>query len=324
MQFLGTRLTDNIARSPEGFLICRNARLARTATHEPQLYSAAELGIGNSLDTTVRVWRRPEEVFARQFLASLEGKPVTNDHPGRFLDVTNASGRQCGHVQNIRTIPVNGDEGYVIGDLVVTEQILADEVERGKRELSVGYSCEYRELANGDLEQTNLLANHVAVVREGRAGSNVRIQDAKGTTMTTLEKLLAWSRLPESRRKAQDAVVLLRTLADELRGKRQDKRTLAEQMLEEADDVQELMRRNASAGEYHDYFNQNLRRTMDATKLSEDYAAAINARGRELRGDAARDCRTNVRSLRSTCDTRATDDEDWGRQMNTAGAKMRG
>jgi len=49
----------------------------------------------------------------------------------------------------------------------------------GVRALSVGYNCEYRENEDGTFTEKNLAADHVAVVESGRAGTYVRILDAR-------------------------------------------------------------------------------------------------------------------------------------------------
>jgi hypothetical protein len=124
------------------------------------------------------VYRSPEEVLSKKFLASLEGKPVTDSHPDQFLNSENANWYLRGHVQNVRKGDQLPDgEQAVIGDLVVTDAGLIAKIRNGLRELSVGYGCKYVDNKDGTFSQTRLEANHIAIVDSGRAGKHVRIRD---------------------------------------------------------------------------------------------------------------------------------------------------
>jgi hypothetical protein len=183
--FYGTRISDHISETPEKFLVCHSAPLARTATTVPQRYRGHELGLGTS--NLVDVFRDAKEVFSKKFLASLEGKPVTDGHKG-FINTQNSTWLVKGHVQNVRVGPQLPDgEQSIVGDLVITDSALIEKIRSGVRELSVGYQCKYVDNGDGSLSQTRLAANHVAVVSNGRAGEHVRIMDADGTS----EEMLA-------------------------------------------------------------------------------------------------------------------------------------
>lgn len=81
--YYGDRLSANIAKTPEGFLICKNVPIARTGY---QTYLESELVEDGDPSERVNVYRSPDEVFSTATLASFEGKPVTNGHPD--VDVT--------------------------------------------------------------------------------------------------------------------------------------------------------------------------------------------------------------------------------------------
>ena len=170
--FYGTRISDHISETPENFLVCHSAPLCRTGY---QKYRGTELGLRT--DDLVDVYRAPETVFSQKFLASLEGKPVTDRHPEEFLNVENARFFMRGHVQHVQPGPQLPDgEQSVIGDLVITDPMLIQKIKAGVRDLSVGYTCEYTDNGDGTYSQTRLRANHVAVVETGRA-QNCRIMD---------------------------------------------------------------------------------------------------------------------------------------------------
>jgi hypothetical protein len=181
LDYYGTRISDHQSSTPEGFLVCHDAPLARTATTTPQKYRGSEIGLRG--DQIVDVYRMPEEVLSKKFLASLEGKIITDQHPSEFVSLKNAKWYSAGHVQNVRPGPRLPDgEQSIIGDLVITDEALIDKIRSGVRELSVGYRCAY--IANGDgtYSQIKLEGNHVAVVNNGRAGEHVRIMDADSTS----------------------------------------------------------------------------------------------------------------------------------------------
>lgn len=168
--FYGTRLSENMAKTPEGYLICYDVNIARIGTQE---YLGSELGVE---DEVVVVNRPPEEVFKPATVASFEGKPFTNDHPFELLDVSNTSIYEKGHVQNVR---ISDDKTYIIADIMVKDAQTISDIENGKRELSAGYNCDCLQDEDGNWYQCNIIGNHVALVDKGRAGNKVRINDKK-------------------------------------------------------------------------------------------------------------------------------------------------
>lgn len=170
--YYGSKISDNMTKTPEGFLICFSVPIARTGTYE---YLASELGMPGT--DVVKVYRTEEEVFDQRTLASFEGKAFTNDHP--FVDVTsdNWSEYARGELSNVRR--GTGElKNCLVADILVRDPNIISDIENGvKREVSAGYECDYVE-RDGKLYQTNILGNHVALVKEGRAGHDVRIRDA--------------------------------------------------------------------------------------------------------------------------------------------------
>lgn len=171
--FYGTRISDRLSETPEGFLVCHSVRVARTGE---QKYRGSEFGLDT--EEMIRVWRSPEAVFEPAAMASLEGKPITSPHPPTFLTPENATAYQRGHVQNVR----RGDrlatgEETLIADLVITDAELIEKVSNGLRECSVGYHCEWVPQGDGSFEQQKIRANHLAIVPDGRAGDEMRIMD---------------------------------------------------------------------------------------------------------------------------------------------------
>jgi hypothetical protein len=169
--YYGDVLSPNMTMTPEGFLICRNVPIARTGDQD---YLARELQLEGDGERIVRVHRSPGEVFDGAAMASFEGKAVADDHPGDDVRPDNYASYSKGHVQN-----VHRDGAYMVADLHVTDPALIEEIRGGnKREVSCGYHCMYEPAGDGSYNQTRIRGNHVAVVRNGRAGKAVSIKDS--------------------------------------------------------------------------------------------------------------------------------------------------
>lgn len=130
-----------------------------------------------------REWRPPEEVFHADTLASFNLVPLTNDHPNELLNVKNTVKYQVGSIGAARA-----DGTFVAAEVLITHMDAISDAEKGKRELSCGYTCEVEMTAGVtpagekyDAIQRNIRGNHVALVDKGRAGSEVQLRlDADG------------------------------------------------------------------------------------------------------------------------------------------------
>ena len=179
--FYGSRLSDNMTLTPEGYLICLNVPIARTGS---QQYLRSELGLQDGdTNSIVDVQRTEDEVFSAATIASFEGKPVTDDHPPVSVTAENIVAYGNGHAQNIRR--GTGEESdLLLADLVINAPKLIQEIQNGRREISCGYDCEYMQDEQGRLYQSSIRGNHVAVVPAGRAGHRVAIKDSDESKQT--------------------------------------------------------------------------------------------------------------------------------------------
>jgi hypothetical protein len=148
----------------------------------------ADVGIdaGNGRGS-VEFYRAPEDVFDPRFLASLEGKPITDQHPDGFVDPQNFKKHSCGHVQDVRAgkDPLEESGEYpILGDLhIQAEPLLSKVRNKESRQLSIGYDYGLRRDEN-KLCQCDMVGNHIAVVPRGRAGPEARIADAEPEPVT--------------------------------------------------------------------------------------------------------------------------------------------
>jgi hypothetical protein len=165
-------ISPNIGRTPEGYLICKDVKVARIGT---QRYLGQEIGQDEAHGQMFDVYRLPDDVFAAETIASFEGKPITDGHPpGYFVAPNNFAALAKGHAQNARKM---GD--FIVMDLIINDPILISKVENKViREVSMGYSCHYA--PHGDtFKQIEIRGNHIAIVDKGRAGKKVAIKDEK-------------------------------------------------------------------------------------------------------------------------------------------------
>jgi hypothetical protein len=141
----------------------------------------------NADGSTRRELRLPEEVFNADAMKSFGLMPVTDEHPPVPLTADNAKQYSRGTVGEA----VRQDGKFVTGSLMVQDSALVKALESGaKREVSCGYSCDL-EWKSGEYEgerydaiQRNIRGNHVAVVKWGRAGPEVRVRlDANDAIM---------------------------------------------------------------------------------------------------------------------------------------------
>lgn len=192
MTYFGSKISPNLTRTDEGYLIALNVPIARTGV---QKYAPAEVPVDDpeqyaGPDGLIPVYREPEEVFSPKTIASFEGKPVADNHPSTPDNKIHAEDIGLygkGHMQNVRR-GTGEEEDNLLADLVITDTPLSNVVESGdKREISCGYDCDWV-VEDGKVYQKKITGNHVAVVPKGRAGSTIAIKDAKPEAQKTNER----------------------------------------------------------------------------------------------------------------------------------------
>ena len=138
------------------------------------------------------VLRSKEELTRPETLKSLELIPLINEHTmiGNKEGMTPAENVGVEGVTGTN-VQINGP--FITNDLKIFSENLKQEIESGKKELSMGYFCDY-ELKEGEFNgekysaiQKNIIYNHIALVDEGRMGSDVRVMD--GFTFDSLSDI---------------------------------------------------------------------------------------------------------------------------------------
>ena len=161
--------------TPEGYLLCRDVALARTGA---LLYGDGEIPVEPDNTGRIVVTRGDDDLFRPETMASAEGKPITNDHPDDWVKPENWKELCCGVGQNIRR-GEGLEDNLLIGDLLVTDKQAIEDVMNGKVEISLGYDTDYLQLEKGRATQSNIVINHIALVKEGRNGNRCAIKDSK-------------------------------------------------------------------------------------------------------------------------------------------------
>ena len=161
------KLSNHKYKTPEGYLICTDAILARTGK---QTYTKNELFNDGDL-TAIEVDRPRDQVFNPKTIASFENKPITFDHPDEDVNVGNYKDYAIGYVRDVRQGKTDKGEDVILGNLVITDQDAINAIEQGDHtDLSCGYDCDIKDDGNGNYSQTNIRGNHLALCEQGRAG----------------------------------------------------------------------------------------------------------------------------------------------------------
>lgn len=167
------RLSEHKYKTPEGYLICTDAILARTGK---QTYTKDEL-FGDGDSTEVNVDRPYKEVFDASTLASFENKPVTIEHPDEEVNVGNYKDYAVGYVRDVHQGKTSDGQDVILGNIVITDQQAINDIEEGKHtNLSCGYDCDILG-DDGSYFQHKIRGNHVALCECPRAGIT-KLQDS--------------------------------------------------------------------------------------------------------------------------------------------------
>lgn len=155
---------EKVEYTPEGFLI-----------DHPIVTSVGVFEYTNPDGSVRKELRLPEHVFDEKSLATYEGKPVIITHEAGRVSKDNVGDEIVGTILS---------KGEPDGDNVRAKIVIHDidaVKQSGLRELSLGYDLVLDETPgewNGqsyDAIQTEIVINHLAIVREARAGEQARL-----------------------------------------------------------------------------------------------------------------------------------------------------
>jgi len=271
--------------TPEGYLRAW-ASIARTGI---QLYTDA--------DGSVRREYRPEtEVASPESLASFAGKAITSEHPPVLLDADNTKDYQVG----FSGTEIVYDNGFVKAVMTITDKDAIERIMRGDaREVSAGYRVNYDPTPgvtesgeNYDGIQKEIIGNHIAIVRRGRAGPQVKLhldrQDAADPSLfkTTEERLMTAKVVFDGAEfEVTESVALAITK------EREDSRMSYEDMKQKYD---EMMSKASKMKEEMDAMQREMKGKCDS---AEGRADALAEHVEELKGELAAAKEINLDSM---------------------------
>lgn len=176
LKFTDSSAISGVRITTEGYLVT-DAFTARTGV---QRYLGSE--VGKPEKAVVTVYRPADEVFHKDSVQSFSHVPVTMDHPTEA--VTSDNWKQLGKGEASTDVMRDGERLRI--PLILKDAAAISTVQNGKRELSVGYSCDLdwtagvtKDGVSYDAVQRNIRANHIAIVDRGRAGPEFRIGDSE-------------------------------------------------------------------------------------------------------------------------------------------------
>lgn len=133
-------------------------------------------------DKIYQVFRPPEELARDETINSFKLLPFVDDHTVLGVDGIPAEAKG---IQGILGEQIYFDAPYLRGNLKVHSDTALSQINAGKVELSPAYYCDWPEEGGTydgqpyQFTQRNIIGNHLALVKEGRTGADVAVQDSK-------------------------------------------------------------------------------------------------------------------------------------------------
>ncbi|HFK2227011.1 TPA: DUF2213 domain-containing protein, partial [Pseudomonas aeruginosa] len=136
-------------------------------------YSAGQLGLPGDPMRIVNVYRPESAVSDPEYIESLKNLPLIDEHEmlsGFDGDDDGVAPEDKG-VEGIITANAYYEAPWARGDIRIYSRNMQHQLERGKEDLSLGYSCRYTEqpgIWNGtpyEVVQDKMRGNHIALVK---------------------------------------------------------------------------------------------------------------------------------------------------------------
>ncbi len=163
----------NREQDDNGFLLVKGCPISSFGLFD---YSAGQLGLPGDPNRIVKVYRPESAVSDPAAIESFKNVPLINDHEmlSGFLGDKGTTAPEEYGIDGILTSNVYYEAPWMRGDLKVFTRKLQEALQSGKKDLSLGYTCDFEikpGVWNGqpyEAIQTNMRGNHIALVDEGR------------------------------------------------------------------------------------------------------------------------------------------------------------
>lgn len=239
-------LNTETARVPDGngWLEIKGNPLTKVGVFP---YSGMQIDPSLEPDKIYQVYRPEEELNCPECIESFKLVPWINEHVMLGAEGEGLTPAEKKGVQGVIGEEVYFEDGYLKGNIKVFSEKLANLIESGKKELSIGYKCLY-DIVPGvydgvryDVIQRSIRGNHLALVEEGRAGPDVAVLDQYKFTFDKMELKMPVN--PHAMKDDdEEATVTLQSLAMEVRKLMEAVKAmhgLKEEKVEAADDDNE-------------------------------------------------------------------------------------
>src|ERR1700728_694763 len=160
-------------------------------------YTGAQISPDFEPDKMYQVYRPEEELSDPETIDSFKLLPWTDEHAMLGSEEDGLTSAERKGVHGVIGEDVYFEDGYLKGNLKIFSNKLAELIDSGKKELSIGYRCLYDIVSgvyNGvryDAIQRQIRGNHVALVEEGRSGHDVAVLDHFKFTFDTKGLVMA-------------------------------------------------------------------------------------------------------------------------------------
>lgn len=212
------------------------------------LYSGAQISPDLDPNELYNVYRPEEELSSPETIESFKLIPWTDEH--QMLSGNPDDGLMPAEKKGVQGVigeDVYFEDGYLKGNLKIFSNKLAELINSGKRELSIGYRCLYDVVSgvyNGvsyNAIQRQIRGNHVALVDEGRSGHDVAVLDHFKFTFDTKGLVMA-DMMEEMKDEGeemtmQDVMSMLKDMREELNAMKEGLKSQDEICVEETDEI---------------------------------------------------------------------------------------
>lgn len=167
-------MASNQQRDQNGFLLVKACPISSFGIFD---YGAGQLGLDGDPDRIVKVFRPEDAVSCPEAIESFKNVPLINDHEmlsGFKEDGDDVTAPEQYGIDGVLTGNVYYDAPWMRGDLKIFSREMQEAINSGKKDLSLGYSCDFEikpGVWNGqpyEVVQTNMRGNHIALVDAGR------------------------------------------------------------------------------------------------------------------------------------------------------------
>lgn len=165
--------TTQREQDENGFLLIKGCPISSYGIFD---YSAGQLGLPGDPNRIVKVFRPESAVSDPAAIDSFKNVPLIDDHEmlSGFQGDKNTTAPEDYGIDGVLTGNVYYEAPWMRGDLKAFTRKLQAALQSGKKDLSLGYSCDFEVkpgVFNGqpyEVVQTNMRGNHIALVEEGR------------------------------------------------------------------------------------------------------------------------------------------------------------